>query len=192
MLNSEISNFVFTPNYKDSCDSFNELKNLLHTNDEILNDSSYLIHNRIKELRNRVLLKSEQLKTRIEVITQELLDDLTEYEKICTNHHKQSSNPSFLALRDQFKSQTDAAKKSCNEWSIELSELKFEEAKWKKIKVECEKTFTELCETKKQLENELLVQRFESKEENVDFFEKIHINSALKKKVKKLRKIYFS
>ena len=81
MIKAQLTEFDFGHQHKEASISFDKLKKQLDKNDAILNDLEYFIDESIGELKNQVMLKSEQLKVRIDEITQELIDDLDDYTK---------------------------------------------------------------------------------------------------------------
>lgn len=173
MIEAKLSSLYFGPQYKESVKSVKYVREQLKKNGRILDDSNYFIHESIGELRNKVLLKSEQLKVRIEEITRELLDDLDKYESEC----KENRN-GFVSFVDKFKRQNKKAEKSCEKWTIELNELKVDDHKWKRIKEESEKELIVLCQNLKEFEQELLINEFDNKKYLIESFENANIDAA--------------
>lgn len=111
----KIASFDFGQQHKQTSNSCEKLKKQIDNNDVILNDLDYFIHEEISEMKNRVMLKSEQLKLRIDESTQELINGLEEYEKLCKTNYNESSKKKLLI--DELKKQNDAAKNSWKQWS---------------------------------------------------------------------------
>lgn len=172
MIEAQLSSFDFGPRYKECVKLCETLREQLEKNELAVNDVNYFIHDSIEQLRNKVLLKSEQLKLKVDEITQELLDDLANYENEC-----KEKRHSKLVFVDEIKRQNNAAKKSYEKWTNELNELKVDDEKWKRIKEESDKALADSCEKLKDLERELM-NGFDKKKVLVSFFEKEHINSA--------------
>ena len=185
------SSFDFGQHHKESVKSCEELRKQLDENDLILPDSEYFIHDSIDELKNKVDLKSEQLKMKIDQTTQELIDELDDYGQRCKERQKQSSqqNDEFEVLKKEFRSQNEEAKTRLTNWTNVLNELNVDEAKWKEIKVECDKTIEDLSAKLKQFEKELLKNdEFDYRKFQVDNFVKADIDSLFNK-VKKVKKV---
>ena len=185
MIAAQLSNIDFGQQHKDTSKSCDELKKKLDKNDWMFNDLDYFIHESIDELKNRVFLRSEQLKVKIDKITQEIVDDLDEYEKRCKiNGGNLGSKENFISLLNNLKERNEEAKKSWKEWSSTLNELKVDVDKWSKIKIECDKTLQDICEKLKQFEKELFMNELDEKKFQVECFEKTNIDPVLKTKVK--------
>lgn len=80
MIEAKLSDFDFGEQHKQTSEFCGQLKNLLGKNDSLLNDLEYHIHEEINMLKNRVVLRGEQLKVKIDAITQEMIDDLDKYD----------------------------------------------------------------------------------------------------------------
>lgn len=85
---------------------------------------------------------------------------------------------------DEFKKLNETAKKSWKEWTSVLNELKVNIDKWKQIKVDSDKTLQEVREKSSEFEKKLLMNEFDSKNEQVEFFEKAQIERILRKRVR--------
>ena len=68
MIDAQLNNIDFGQQHRETSKSCGELKKHIDKNDVMFNDLEYFIHESISELKNRVLLRSEQLKVRIERI----------------------------------------------------------------------------------------------------------------------------
>ena len=183
LITIKLNKFDYGNQHKESVKSCEELRKQIDKNDLILYDSEYFIHDFIDLLKNKVHLKSEQLKLCIDQKTHELIDELDEFERRCKERLKQSSqqNEEFEALKKEFRAQNEEAKTRLTNWTKVLNELKVDEAKWKEIKVECDKTKEDLCAKIKQFEKELLMNEFANKKSHVDIFAKADIDSLFVK-----------
>ena len=123
MIEAQLDSLDFGQRHKESFESFEKLKNQLHDNQLIVDDPDYFIHETISEMKNRVLLKSERLKLRIDEITQELLDDLDGYEKRC-KENEEKRKKAFSCALNEFKKQNEQVKSRLQEWSSGLNNLK--------------------------------------------------------------------
>lgn len=184
MIKVQLGSLDFGPQHSETSRACDELKQEIDKNDSIFSDMDYFIHESIDELKNRIVLRSEQLKVKIDEITEELIDDMDEYEKQCKSNTKDfSKSDSFGTLMSQLKKRNQEAKRSWEEWSEVLNELKFDVDKWKQIKAECVETLKDVREKSKQFENGLFMSEFGMKSLQVEYFEKAHIDPVLRKKV---------
>lgn len=184
IIESELTDLDFGNYHKKAADKCEELKNRLEKNTLIFNDSDYFIHETISELKNRVMLKSEKLKIRIDEITREFIGDLAEYEKRCKiNCEDKNSNTDFVSSLNEFKQYNSETKKSYQMWSSELNKLKVDVDKWVKIEKECEKTLKDMNKKVKQFESELFLSELDFTKFRVDSFEKANIHFIPRQKV---------
>lgn len=174
MVKAQLDSLDFGPEYNESVKSCEKLKQQLDKNEAILSDVDYFIYESIDELKKKVEHKSEKLKLRIDEITQELLDDLDNYEKYCKE--KRKSKQDLVSLIDQFKELNEGAKKSCEKWKNELNELKVNDEKWKKIKEESEKALDEMCDKLNNFKKLIMNTDFESKKQLVESFENFQMD----------------
>lgn len=183
MISAEIARIDFGPKHKQSKESCDQLKKKLDENDVILNDMDFHIHETIDEMKIKVLLKREQLKVRIDQVTQELLDDLEDYEKRCKSQRDESNGQVFVYLMKKFKDCNDEARKNLNEWQRVLNELKIDEDKWMKIKEKSDETLKEVGDKLNEFEKDLFMHQLESKQRQVEVIEKANIDKILNYKV---------
>ena len=181
MIKAQLYNFDFGHQHKETSNSFERLKKQLDKNNLVLNDLEYFIHESIGELRNHVMLKSEQLKLRIDEITQELIDDLDEYEKRCKRQSGDiNRTESFISLTNEIKEFDKGAKKMWEDGSRILNELKFDSDKWREIKAKCDETLQKMYKNLKHFEKEVFLNEFNLKKRHIDFFRKANIDIILK------------
>ena len=135
MIAAQIANINFGKQHDESLDKCNELKKVLDENESLLNNLENFIDESVDELKNNILLKSEQLKQKIDQITDEIINVFEEYKSDCKNN---LNNKNFKEQINDFKQQHLSSKSKCDEWLADLNQLKFDEENWKKIKVECD------------------------------------------------------
>lgn len=186
LIAAQLASLDFGTNHKESIKSCEELRNQLKLNDLILDDPDYFIHESVQELKCKVQLKSEKLKLQIDDITQELLDELDEFKARCEENYKNAGtkNETFEKFEKKFKRLNEDVKVRVNNWSNVLNELRVNEAKWREIKVECEKTIEDLRAKVERFQRELLTNEFVALKNHVAFFENLDINSLFVKDVK--------
>ena len=99
MIQAQLSSLNFGPHHNESVKSCETLREQLNKVDLILNELDFFIHESIDEMKKKVELKSEQLKLRIDEISQTLLDDLNTYEKECKEKRAKKSRLSCFNRR---------------------------------------------------------------------------------------------
>lgn len=170
-------NFGFVHN--DAKKACIQLEDGLAEVDQVLNDSSMLIHQFIAELKNKVELKSEQLKLFIDEETQKLVDDLDGYENECKENLNTNS---FLSSLNEFKESRDTTQEALTKWLCCLDQLNYDEAQCKVIKSNCEKMHNELKQKLDAFKQTVLNNHELSKRTSVQSFVKIDIEPLFKNK----------
>ena len=184
LIEANLASFDFGTQHKQTRESCDKLKNLVDKNDTLLNDLNYHIHEEIGLLKNRIMLRSEQLKKQIDEITQEMLDGLDKYEGECKIRCGETANgTNFKNMMEKLKEKNEDAKKKWNEWSKILNELKYDEEKCKIIQKDCEKNVKDLAEKLRILKMELFMGKLEIQKDEISFFEEANIAPVLRNKV---------
>ena len=161
--------------YKEATESCVKFSRYVEEMEHLENDPKYYTYEEISKLKNRVHLKSEQLKLTIDKETEKLLDKLKEYQTRCDNSLTADSYLSGKRKRN-FELNKETYSASLASWKSELNELKFDESKWKKITKECNKSIEVLEEGIKKLKKDLLLGDFTNYSKHVNFFEQISID----------------
>ena len=186
MIEARLADLDFGNQHKQVTKLCEELKNQLEKNDQMLNDFESHLHEEISLLKNRVMLKSEQLKLSVDEITQEMINDLEELEKQCKINCRKSrqADDDFKSSMDKLKMLNESAKKKWNEWSAILNELKYDEEKCKKIQEDCNQTFTEIMKNVRNLEKEMFMNKLHLQKYIILDFEEFKIKPISKNLVK--------
>ena len=139
IIGAKIGSLDFGKNYSHAKEQCDQLESLLNSIDRLESDPTSYAREEIHNLRNRVNLKSEELKLAIEKKTQELLDLLKEAEKNCTGIKKEKgkNNSNIDSLRKKAQSDLET-------WRNELNEMKFDLSRWSEITTKCKKAMREL------------------------------------------------
>lgn len=176
LINAQLCMLDFGHQHSETFKSCNDLKSLIDKNNAMVNDLEYFIYDSTSELKNQVMLKSEQLKVRIDEITQEIIDDLDEYERRCKiNCENKDITHNFAALLSDFKKQNEEAQKKSNDWSNVMNQLKFDVDKWTRIKVDCHEALNNLFEKRQLFEKEVFLNELEEKKSQIECFKKAKI-----------------
>lgn len=154
-------------------DSFNwsdELRVQVFKNELILNDLDFFIHESIDALKNRLLLKSEQLKWQIDEATREAIENLEKYESSCKDRHHESinNNRDYKSMIAEFKRLNEAAKSFLEE-KITIGSKTDERTK---LSEESDDKLKVLNRKLEDLEKELLSVEFSELSKKIDNFEK--------------------
>lgn len=180
IIEAKLATLEFGPKHREATKSCDELKKQLEKNETILNDYDSHIFEKIGLLKNRVLLRSEELKKKIDEITQEIIDDLNVYQDEC----RMNVEKSFLDAKSVFKKKNKEVKTKLIEWSSALNELKFDQQKWKRIQNECERAIRELNQQLTSFEKELLLNKYLVKNKTINDFEGVQIDHVFNNTVK--------
>lgn len=177
IIDSEIASFDFGPLHCDAKNSCENLCEVVHQIKQISKEPSYYAHLVIDELRNKVHLKSEELKLKIDENTKKLLDLLAEYQNSCELNTKEAS---FMATMDKLKNANDATENQLNGWLESLNQMKLDETKWRSIKEECDRKVQKAQNELETFKEVILMHRQDEIESVVDSFMDTDIESILR------------
>ena len=151
--------------HKEAVESVDNLNRMIEDVDNLINDPSSYFYEEISELKNRVNLKSEQLKLKIDEEKDKLLKKLDDYKTRCD-----SKTPLNLMYKKEYV--------LFKEWSssrLFSYKSKFDESKLKQIIKACNESVRELGEEVKQFKS-YMSKKFMKYSNHVDFFEQISID----------------
>ena len=94
------------------------------------------------------------------------------------NFEDKDNKGNFTALLNEIKKQNDEERKSWEEWSSVLNELKFDVDKWAEIKSKCDETLKKMCEKVKDFEKKLFINELETKRRQVEIFQYSNLATA--------------
>lgn len=143
MINAQIESVNFGHVHQATRDSCSQLSEQLMLTETILNDCECFLHDWITDSKNRVYLKSEELKLEIDNVSQNLITRLENYEKECKENFKEPSFQSSARELDKLKEQTCA---KLTKWNGYLNELAFDENKCMQTKSDCDNTKNEFSQ----------------------------------------------
>lgn len=182
MIQVQLDSFDFGLEHKEARKACNDLREQIEKNDAFLfMDFQNFSHEKIGELKNKVLLQREQLKLRIDENAQELIDELEEFEKLCCCDERTRSNDAnlFDSSRNRLRAENDAAKTCLHNWTHELNKLKLDEAKWRHIKQECDKRLNDLRTKTDRFQTEFLAGEFVDRKSQICYFAKADVDLLL-------------
>lgn len=156
---------------KDSCDELNRFINII---DRLLKNPSRFTYDEINRLRNRVHIRSEEIKLKIDEETDKLILKLDEYENRC---RVSVTTDAYFNERSKFELCKDKGLTDLAWFKKELDEIKFDEVKWDVINRMSSEKVRELEATVKALKEELLLKEFNRYSSEVDRFERLDIDS---------------
>lgn len=157
---------------KSSCD---RLEQDLISAETVLNDLSCFIHESVSVLKNKVNLKTEELKLRIDQANQKLVNELDEYEKQCIAN---LDSMTFMTDAGEFKKLKDATRESLAACINLLNELQYDEKKYKTAKLDCDKSAIDLLNRLESFKRIVFMCQLEIKKKHINGFcqTNIHIN----------------
>ena len=171
IIESQISSIASGSVHKEAIESVDNLNRMIEDVDNLINDPSSYFYDEISELKNRVNLKSEQLKLKIDEEKEKLLKKLDDYKTRCD-----SKTPLNLMYKREYV--------IFKEWSSSRLfgyKSQFDESKLKQIIKACNESVRELGEEVKQFKNYML-KKFMKYSNHVEFFEQISIDDLFIRK----------
>lgn len=161
--------------HQEARDSCAQLESAMLELENRLVQPDMFVYDEIEKLKNRVLLKSEELKLRIDDETTRLLERLDSQHEKCRRH---------LIERQrgvEYKNVQEALRKtrtSLVSWRDELNQIDFDEARWKRIKKSSDKLTSVVCEQTRVLEFDLSLSNFADVQSDIDHFQALSIDSV--------------
>ena len=161
LIESNLHNFEVDPKFKII---FDNLKTEIHNLEAVLKDPENIIYEEIAELKRQVDLDREKLKSQIDTLADELIQQLESYGKKFKAEYKANVDSSYYTgLVESSKKQLDDYEKCLNLFSTTYKERKEKSLKSEKITVDLEPKITELKQhifsntslTYKQMENNI-------------------------------------
>lgn len=185
IIEANIDSLYFGKSHIEALENCNQLESVLKSVDRLESDPYEYSREEFHELRNRVYLKSEQLKMNVDQKKDELLNFLTEFEVKCGNIlpciKKQNRRKKFNKLSrksfNNFNRVREQAKSDLKSWLNDLDGVKIDEAKWEEILRKCKITISDLKFAMKSSKNGLLMEEDQFYKSKVELFENINIDS---------------
>lgn len=160
-----------------SCRNLESLLSALHV---YLSDPDFYINDVISELRNRVEIKREEAKLRIDHEAEKAIDELHLYEQECkSNAHRDDGRikaaserlqKSLVAIKEELDQWLEQLSRSNDATTITADEVKGEDI-WVKIKVKSEKRMAMIAREIEMLKGELMMNRLNEFDYISDFKE---------------------
>lgn len=179
IIDAHIDSIDFGFVHQEAKKSFHQLKQELIIAERIINDPTYFIHEIVSDLKNKVNLKTEELKFFIDQTSDKLLSELNEYEVVCNNNVEAlNSKISSNNVKQYIKEQTQDR---LPEWYDSLNGVKYDEEKCKQTKTACDQSKSELLEKLESFKKTILMNEVEKKTSKVKSYCKIDIQSLFEK-----------
>lgn len=172
-----IDNIDLGPVHKQCSEACGHMRDQLDKNLFMLEDVDFFIHETIDELKNKMSIKSERIKLRVEEITQEMLQDLDDVESEFKQKREEKSEIFRVFLSD-FQSKTMEAEDCWMKWTNILNQLKVDETKWKQIDAECNDMIGEMRANLENARQILLLGKFNKKKLLVEKFTNIDVDQV--------------
>lgn len=137
----------------------------------MLADLEYFVAEKMRDLKNKVFLKREELKLEIDKRCEEIVVDIEAYQKKCAENLKsdelKSNRAEFERLNNECKARRD-------EWSKQLDELRVEEKQLKEVQNECDSNVGVLREKLDSFLDELFMGQLDCYTQKSEFFDEIN------------------
>lgn len=181
MIRVQLSSLDFGGIHRESSQACDDVRRQLDTRDAILANFDWFVHQSVSDLKNKVLLKSELLKLRIDEIAEHLLNDLDKHESAINQQYK-SGGGELGNQVDELKRETDFARNRFWQWTSDLNALKVDEAKWTRIRDECLTVSADLRDNLKLFEQQTVHRPASASSpfRRVELFEKANLDHILK------------
>lgn len=180
LISAKIDSIDLGRVHKEATDSCNELNRFINIIDRLLTDPSRFTYDEINRLRNKVHIRSEEMKLKIDEEAQKLLLKLDAYENRC---RVSVTTDAYFNERSKFELCKDKGLTDLAWFKKELDEIKFDEVKWNVIKRMSSEKVRELEATVKSLKEELLLKEFNRYSSEVDRFERVDIDSLFNRDI---------
>lgn len=174
IIASQLASLDFGNVHKEARSSCAKLRDVLDRITLVLKDPNFYTHEEINELKNRIVLKNEEFKFKLEEATQKLLDSLEKYNDNCKQYlnsvdYEKNANI-MLEARNE-------AEKELEERLLILNEIKLNESDWKQIQADTDQKCNDLKQKLNEFQQQLLLERLEENKRNINMFEKINVDS---------------
>lgn len=164
--------------HKEAKSSCEKLRDVLDQIDLVLKDPNFCIYEKISGLKNRIILKNEEFKIKLEEVTQKLLNYVEKYDDDC-KHYLNTEN--YKKTSETILQMKKNGGKKLEQCLSTLNELKFNESEWKQIQTETEQKCNEFKQKLNEFKDVLLLHRLKQNESNIIIFENIQVNSIFER-----------
>lgn len=175
IIEAKVGSIDFGCVHKEAVDSCDKLDRIIQDSDILLTNSSDYIYDEISKLKNQVHLKRDQLKLKIDEITEDLLKKLNDYQIQCNSSLKTGI---CLNKRIKFESNKNGFRTYLSLWKRELNEIKVDENKWRQISQASNNAINKLVDSILSFKKNLLLRElFDSYKKQVDLFQQAYIET---------------
>lgn len=177
IIESQIGSIDFGSVHKEAVESCGQLGRYIQDIENLLSDPSEYIYEEISRLKNRLQVKSEEIKFKIDIETDKLLNKLNDYQNQCKTS---LSNEFYLKEKANFEVGKNYFSVNLDMWKAYLNEVKVDEEKWREITEQSRNAIDELEESFKIFKGDLLGSEFYNYQDEVDFFEENFFEALLR------------
>lgn len=180
LITAQIASIDFGEEHQQAKEACDLLQAELDKHERLLGDLNYLIHQNVKELRNRVILHTEIIKLQADENEAKYLEYLDEYEKKCTARASSANSGDELdLLKQDLKVSIDVFRKYHSIQSSHLNQLKFDKTRFKLVKEKCHAYLETVRSKFETIQDSLMLSELESYRSKIDKFEKSKLDSVL-------------
>lgn len=173
---AKIASIDFGPQHQKAKHGCQMVRNCLNQISDFTNHTDAHIQQTISELRNRVLLKSEKFRNKIDNITEKLLSELKDYEANCLSNLNIFTT---VCAKDRINLAKKPTETKLNSWLESLHKLKLDEQKWMKIEFESYQTVNEMNKQLEAYKDAVFMKSLAIKKSRIEYFEKIDIDLTI-------------
>lgn len=165
ILKANLEKLHFGKCYDEAYGSCKHVETQINNIAVILNDTKCYVSDFISDLKNRIELKREELKLKIDNEANRLLRDLVDYENDCLKSLLKSENTTTPSdgINNDWSSDLDEHLKKLraelNAWYGQLNAFEINEENWKLVRVNSSKRSKELENELKTLKNNILLNK---------------------------------
>lgn len=189
IISAKISFLDFGETHAKAKEQCTKIEGLLKSMDLLEKGASSYAYEEIDKLRNRVHLKSENLKLSVDQKTEKLLEMLKEYQKNCEKSIESMSNNLtnrtyrrglYKMEESKFDQLRNKAQEKLRCWRNELNEIKFNESRWSDIIFKSKEIIEDIESSIKDYKMGLMLGEvtFNKKSSEVKDFENINIDNT--------------
>lgn len=161
--------------HNDAYKSCKKLETILGDIDLLKKDPFYFINESINEIRNDVEIKREELKLKIDLEANRIVQELNAYEQTCKTHLE---NSDFVNRSSELETNVKEIKDKLSQWLDEFKTIDSNEEKWKCMKENSDKIIFDLESKVIALKQDLLLDKLKEYQLKPIEFSEIDINST--------------
>jgi hypothetical protein len=175
IIKTQIERIDLGTSYNEAHKSCKKLETILGDIDLLKKDPFYFINESINEIRNDVEIKREELKLKIDLEANRIVQELNAYEQTCKTHLE---NSDFVNKSSELETNVKEIRDKLSQWLDEFKTIDSNEEKWKCMKEQSDKIIFDLESKVIALKQDLLLDKLKEYQLKPIEFSEIDINST--------------